>query len=161
MSPAAGRAVVWPLIAALVVTLAGCGAGFDAATLQFSRAKLGAAGESGHTLVRNAVLVAADERGANRAALVVTFVNNADNPDVVTGVTVHAQGAWRVDGGSIEIPSRGTVTTTWAQGPPITVHQIDGELLPGRFLLITFSFQRGAALTLDVLIRAPAGPYAL
>jgi hypothetical protein len=134
MSPVAGRAAMWLLIAVLVVTLAGCEAGFDAATLQFAPAKLGAAGESGHTLVRNAVLVAADERGADRAALVVTFVNNADDPDVVTGVSVNAPGAWRVDGGSIEIRPRGTVTTTWAQGPPITVHQIDGELLPGRFL---------------------------
>jgi RimK family alpha-L-glutamate ligase len=148
------------LTAAVLPVLAGCGAGFDAASLQWPEGKHGTSGQAGDVLIRNAVLVANGSPGADTASFVAAFVNTGAEPETLVSVTGGGDTAGEIEGRSIEIPADGVAGATWAGRPAVTLRQLGDDGLPGKVVPVTLFFERSGAVTLELPVRAPTGVYA-
>lgn len=147
------RASVVLAAPALSLGLASCG--FDQPTDQVYNPAVGVNDQSGSVDVLNAVIVSSED---GSGTVVAGFANNdQENDDLVTdiagagadqGLQVELGGSNQVSaGGYLDIGKDGGVTVS---GDRVT---------PGNFVTLRFSFDRGAAVTLDVPVVSNDEPY--
>ncbi len=144
-------------VAALVLAapaLSSCGVGFGAQTDQVYNPSAGVDARSGSVDVLNALIVS----GSNGSGTVIaTLVNNDQvHPDTLRGVTgAGADSSLKVTpGGATAIPAGGLLNlakdgSITARGPRVK---------PGNFVEITFSFDRGQAITLQAPVVDASNP---
>lgn len=145
-------AVVAALVAAPVVS--SCGVNFGAQTDQVYNPAVGVNDRGGAVDVLNALVVSGK---AGSGTVVATLVNNdqqhADSLKNVAGagadssLTVQVGGPTNIAaGGLVNLATQGKVTVRGRQ------------VLPGRFVEITFSFDRGKAVTIQVPVVSSSDP---
>jgi len=147
------------VLAAAAVVLAApvmssCGVGFGAQTDQIYNPSAGTDDRSGAVNVLNALIVSAHD---GSGTVVATLVNNdqtrADRLTGVTGTGPNSDVQVKA-GGPTTIPANGLVNL--ANQGSITITGKD--VVPGRFLRLTYSFQHGASATLSTLVVSAADP---
>ena len=145
-------AVAAALLAAPVMS--SCGVNFGAQTDQVYNPAVGVNDRGGAVDVLNALVVSGK---AGSGTVVATLVNNdqqhADSLKNVAGagqdssLTVQAGGPTKIAaGGLVNLATEGKVTVRGRQ------------VLPGRFVEITFSFDRGKAVTIQVPVVSSSDP---
>ena len=147
-------AVAAVLIAAPAVS--SCGVNFGEQTDQVYNPSVGVDDRSGQVDVLNALIVS----GSNGSGTVVaTLVNNdQQNGDTLKGVAGAGKDAGMTVklGGDTKIPAGGLLNL--ATQSNVTAR--DKRIVPGYFVEITFSFDRGEAITLEVPVVPHSGAYA-
>lgn len=135
-------------VVALVLTLAGCGAGKDAATLKPYTPTDGVQGSAQSIKVRDVVLVSMPD---GTGVIVGTIVQTGSAQDRLTGITVDGKPASVVP-----------TSLALAQNAPIRFAgdsanasaDIPGlNATPGTLVKIEFTFETSGTLTLDVVVR--------
>ena len=145
-------AVAAALVAATVMS--SCGVNFDAQTDQVYNPAVGVNDRGGSVDVLNALVVSGS---AGSGTIVATLVNNdQDDSDSLRGVA----GAGQDTGLNVQL---GGPTTIAAGGLLNLADQgkviVRGrEILPGKFVEITFSFDRGKAVTVQVPVVSADNP---
>ena len=145
-------AVVAAVLAAPVVS--SCGVNFGAQTDQVYNPAAGVNERSGSVDVLNALVVS---RTPGSGTVVATLVNNDQRkPDSLRGIagagpdsslTVQVGGTKTIPaGGLLNLATQGKVT---ARGP---------RVVPGRFVELRFSFDRGEAVTVKVPVMSSSNP---
>ena len=145
-------------IAALAVSLAGCGAGNNASTRQVNQVTDGVEGsitKDGNAIkIVNLLVVAA---GGGNAVLVGTIVNNADAEDALLGIAIN--------GTTVSY----TGTTSLPKNTPII---FEGDRANAKAVLAGFGgsagshvkvglfFAKAGAITLDAIVREAKAEYA-
>jgi hypothetical protein len=145
-------------IAALAVSLAGCGAGNNASTRQVNQVTDGVEGsitKDGNAIkIVNLLVVAA---GGGNAVLVGTIVNNADAEDALLGIAIN--------GTTVSY----TGTTALPKNTPII---FEGDRANAKAVLAGFGgsagshvkvglfFAKAGAITLDAIVREAKAEYA-
>lgn len=139
---------------ATAVSLTGCGAGRDAASVAPYAPSDGILADSGDIRVLNALVVAAE--GGSTAVVSTTVVNRGDRADQLTGIT-SPQGSVALTGdgalgpgGAIPIGS-GTEVTATVTG--LTVR-------PGESIALQLQFARTEPVTLRTVVVEAVGDYA-
>ena len=147
-------AAVAMLIAA--PALASCGVNFGAQTDQPYTPGVGVDDRSGTVDVLHALIVSgADGSGTVVAGLVN---NDAERADALLEITGNPEQGTQVaiDGGPVAIPAAGAHQLA-DEGEAVA----SGEaIVPGRFVTLTFTFQEGADITLDVPVVSQSGDFA-
>lgn len=142
-------------VAALVLTPALTSCGFNEPTDQVYTPAVGVNDRSGSVDVLNAVVVSgADGSGT----LLATLVNNDSSADSLSGIAGAGENqGLSVDLGSpIEVPGGQSVRVS--ESTPVSV---EGEGVDaGRFVSLTFTFERGEQVTLEMPVVARRGTYA-
>lgn len=146
-------------IAAAVVVLAApvlssCGVTFGAQTDQVYNPSVGVDDHSGSVDVLNALVVSGTD---GSGTVVATLVNNdPQNADTLRGVSGAGPDANLTiqPGGATAIPADGLLNL--ARDGRITVR--GKRVVPGNFVKITFSFDRGQAVTLDAPVVSSSNP---
>jgi hypothetical protein len=145
------------LLAAVVLVvpaLAGCSRGFDNPTDQVYNPSRGVNDRSGTVDVLNALVVSGED---GFGTVVATLVNNEDTDDKLTGVTVEGEPA-NISGaaGASDIAAGG-LNNLGASG---AVTAAADTIEPGAFVDVTFTFQGGKAITVEVPVVSNSGDYA-
>ena len=150
------RSIAGVAVALAAPALSSCG--FDAPTDQIYNPAVGVNDQSGTVDVLNALIVSASD---GSGTLVATLVNNDLSEDdelkAVAG-TGEDQGVQVTLGDATDIPAAQLVSL--AEDGTI---RVEGEaVVPGATVSMTFTFDRGAAVTLDlpVVEHDSEGPYA-
>jgi hypothetical protein len=151
------RSIAAAAVLAAAPVLSSCGVNFGAQTDQVYQPGTGVDDRSGSVDVINALIVSGDD---GSGTVVAGLVNNDEqNPDTLKdvagagddgSVAVQVAGPTRIDaGGLLNLAKDGGITVSGKQ------------VKPGTFVTITFSFDRGAAVTLDlpVVSNAVTGDY--
>jgi hypothetical protein len=128
--------------------LASCG--FSQQTDQVYNAAAGVDNRSGSVYVLNALIVS----GSNGSGTVVASLVNTDeqNNDALTGVTG--------DGLTVNGPTRTTVPAGGNVNlSDLGKYSASGQaVVPGKFVKLTFTFQRAQQVTLDVPVMSSSNP---
>jgi hypothetical protein len=146
------------LVAAAVVlaapVMSSCGVGFGAQTDQIYNPSAGTDDRSGAVDVLNALIVSGHDGSGTVIATLVN--NNQTRPDRLTGITGTGpnSGVQVTPSGPTTIPANGLVNL--AKQGSITITGKD--VVPGRFLNLTFSFQHAASATLSTLVVSASDP---
>jgi hypothetical protein len=147
------------VLAAAAVVLAApvissCGVGFGAQTDQIYNPSAGTDDRSGAVDVLNALIVSAHDGSGTVIATLVN--NNQTRADRLTGISgTGSNSSVRVQaGGATTIPPNGLVNLADQGSISITGKNV----VPGRFIDLTFSFQHGASATLSTLVVSAADP---
>ena len=134
--------------------LSSCGVNFDAQTDQVYNPAVGVNDRAGTVDVLNALVVSGSP---GSGTVVATLVNNdQQNADSIRGIAGAGQDsslAVQV-GGSRTIPAGGLLNL--AKQGKVTVR--GKQVLPGKFVEITFSFDRAEAITVDVPVVSHGNP---
>jgi hypothetical protein len=134
--------------------LSSCGVNFDAQTDQVYNPAVGVNDRAGTVDVLNALVVYGSP---GSGAVVATLVNNdqqkADSIRGIAGAGQDSSVAVQV-GGSRTIPAGGLLNL--AEQGKVTVR--GKQVLPGKFVEITFSFDRGEAVTVDAPVVSADNP---
>jgi hypothetical protein len=145
-------AVAAALVAATVMS--SCGVNFDAQTDQVYNPAVGVNDRDGSVDVLNALVVSGS---AGSGTVVATLVNNdQEKDDSVRGIAGAGQDsslAVQV-GGPKAIPAGGLLNL--AEQGKVTVR--GEQVLPGNFVEITFSFDRGEAVTVNAPVVSSDNP---
>lgn len=149
------RLLAAPAALALALTLAGCGAGFFAATNQPYIPSNGTSFTAGTMDARNVMLVA-DPAKPKTFHLIGALVNNSGAPETLTGVTV--TGAGQVPLTPITVASHSIVTT--GSTPLSDILVPDATFTAGQFTQVTLTFSTVGSVTRDVLAMTPEGTVA-
>lgn len=131
------------------ITLSGCGAGFNASTMQTQPAGPGVYSEIGAMDVQNAVIVRDAE---NAATLVVTFINTGDKPDRLTNISVSGptpQSIVTSYDGALEIPANGFVAVGSPGQPEIDL--VGFAPAESAYVKVSFLFEEAGELRLSLL----------
>ena len=133
---------------ALVLVLAGCGAGRNAATFKPYTPTDGVQGTAESIKVRDVVLVSLPD---GTGVLVATAVQTGSLQDRITGIAVNGKPASLVPASPLLVqnsPIRfaGDTANASADVPGLNA-------TPGTLVKIEFSFQSSGSLTLDALVR--------
>ena len=134
--------------------LSSCGVNFDAQTDQVYNPAVGVNDRAGTVDVLNALVVSGSP---GSGTVVATLVNNdqqkADSIRGIAGAGQDSSVAVQV-GGSRTIPAGGMLNL--AEKGKVTVR--GKQVLPGKFVEITFSFDRGEAVTVDAPVMSADNP---
>jgi hypothetical protein len=145
-------------IAALAVSLSGCGAGQNASTRQVNQVTDGVEGsitKDGHKIkIVNLLVVAAP--GGN-AVLVGTIVNNGDNDDALLGIAIN--GSTTNYTGKSELPKNTPIIFEGESANAKAVLAGFGGTA-GSHVSVGFFFAKAGAITLDAIVRAARDEYA-
>lgn len=144
-------------IAAAAVLLAApalSSCGFDAPTDQIYNPSVGVNDRSGSVNVLHAAVVS----GESGTGTVIAGLVNKDerNDDQLVGISSNAEGITVNGPGPVELPA-GTLHQLADEGR-FTAEGDDIE--PGRFVPLTFTFERGEEVTLEVPVVARRGAFA-
>ena len=134
--------------------MSSCGVNFDAQTDQVYNPAVGVNNRDGSVDVLNALVVSGS---AGSGTVVATLVNNdQQNADSLRGITgAGPESSLTVQiGGPREIPADGLLNL--ADQGKATVR--GREILPGRFVEITFSFDRAEAVTVQAPVVSADNP---
>ena len=150
------RRIAVAAVALAVPALASCGTNFDAPTDQVYTPGQGVNDRTGSVDVLHALIVSdTDGSGTVIAALVNNDQDSDDALAEIAGagddqsVTVQSSGPTElVTGGSVQLADEGNVTVTGDQ------------IQPGRFVNLTFSFERGDPVTMQVPVVDRSGDFA-
>ena len=151
------RTLAAAVVVLAVPVLSSCGVSFGAQTDQVYNPSVGVDDQSGSVDVLNALIVSGTD---GSGTVVASLANNDDqNDDSLTEVA----GAGKDDGldvtvgGETAIPAGGLLNLADDGGISARGERVQ----PGNFVSITFSFDRGEAITLDVpVVSADDAPYA-
>jgi hypothetical protein len=144
------------LLAALVVIvigLAGCGSGEDAASQKWYQAGDGTNVDAGKIAIRNVVVVS---DGSGAATVLASFTNPTSDQEQVTGITVGGQPA-DLSEGPITLPAYGQATTTDG-GRRVVATGTDAQ--PGRLVDVTFTFTTAPEAETSTVVQEPVEVYA-
>ena len=134
--------------------MSSCGIGFGAQTDQVYNPTAGTDDRSGAVDVLNALIVSAHK---GSGTVIATLVNNNERrADRLTGITGTGpnSGVQVTPGGRTTIPPGGLLNL--AKQGSITITGKD--VVPGRFIDLTFSFAHGASATLSTLVVSATDP---
>jgi hypothetical protein len=152
------RIITAVAIAALAVSLTGCGAGSNASTRQVKQVTDGVEGsitkEGNNITIVNLLVVAA--AGGN-AVLVGTIVNTADNEDSLLGVAINGTAA--VYTGNSDLPKNTPIIFEGDSANAKAVLAGFGAPAGSRVKVELF-FAKAGAITLDALVRDTRDDYA-
>lgn len=140
------RSIAAAVVLAAAPVLSSCGVNFEAQTDQPYNPATGVDDRSGSVDVLNALIVSGDD---GSGTVVAGLVNNDEqNADMLKGVTGAGDDASvTVDvGGPTEIPAGGLLNL--ADKGKVTVS--GDKVKAGSFVTLTFTFDRGEAVTLDL-----------
>ena len=153
------RTFVTPLIiAALAISLTGCGAGFNATTRLTKKVTDGQEAEikkdANNIALRNFVLVAMPD---GSAVVVGTVINRGVNEDALLGLAI--PGIQAQFTGNSTIGQNGLITF---EGESANAKAVifGANLKPGTHTDLSLFFGNAGEVTLDVLIQKPEGIYA-
>jgi len=153
------RIIVTPLIiAALAISLTGCGAGPNATTRLTKKVTDGQEAEikkdANKIILRNFVLVALQD---GSAVVVGTVINRGENEDALLAIAIPGIQA-QITGTSTIAPN-GVITF---EGDIANVKAVipGANLKPGTHTDLSLFFGNAGEITLDVLIQKPEGIYA-
>lgn len=144
-------------VAAVVLVapvMSSCGVGFGAQTDQIYNPTAGTDDRTGEVDVLNVLIVSGTD---GSGTLVATLVNNDQNrPDRLVRVSGSGRGgSVRVQmGGTTTVPAGGLVNLA-KQG---RIFVSSRDIVPGRFLQVTFAFQHAASATLQALVVSAQDP---
>lgn len=144
------------VLAAPVLSLGLASCSYDSPTDMVYNPAVGVNDQDGSVDVLNAVIVSGTD---GSGTVVAGFANNdQENDDQVTNIEAAGddQGVQVQLGGSNQIPAGGFLDIGKDGGVTVSGEQV----APGGFVTLRFSFDRGAAATLDVPVVANDGPYA-
>ncbi|MEV6411224.1 hypothetical protein [Kribbella sp. NPDC051718] len=153
-SQAVRRTALAGATVALSVTVAACGASFDAQTSKPYQAAEGANGQSGGIAVRNLLILASED---GKGELHGAFVNTGQSDDKLVSITsaaADAQNTSTEQTGSVtftglkatDLKAGQSYTIPPAGGTPVTV--TGGK--PGQMLKVTITFAEAGPLTTSV-----------
>ena len=152
------RTIVTPLIiAALAISLTGCGAGPNATTRLTKKVTDGQEAEikkdANKIILRNFVLVALQD---GSAVVVGTVINRGENEDALLAIAIPGIQA-QITGTSTIAPNgvitfEGDITNVKAVIP-------GANLKPGTHIDLSLFFGNAGEITLDVLVQKPEGIY--
>jgi hypothetical protein len=147
------------VLAATAVVLAApvmssCGVGFGAQTDQIYNPTAGTDNRSGSVDVLNALIVSAHNGSGTVIATLVN--NNQTRADRLTGIsgTGPNSSVQVTPGGKTVIPPGGLLNLADQGSNTIT----GKDVMPGRFIDLTFSFAHGASATLSTLVVSASDP---
>jgi hypothetical protein len=153
------RTFVTPLIiAALAISLTGCGAGSNATTRLNKKVTDGQEAEikkdANKIILRNFVLVALPD---GSAVVVGTVINRGENEDALLGLAI--PGIQAQISGTSTIAPNGVITF---EGDVANAKAVisSANLKPGTHTDLSLFFGNAGEITLDVLIQKPEGIYA-
>ena len=153
------RTIVTPLIiAALAISLTGCGAGPNATTRLTKKVTDGQEAEikkdANKIVLRNFVLVALQD---GSAVVVGTVINRGENEDALLAIAIPGIQA-QITGTSTIAPN-GVITF---EGDIANIKAVipGANLKPGTHADLSLFFGNAGEITLDVLIQKPEGIYA-
>ena len=147
-------AVVAAFVTVVTAGVAGCSAGFDAASTETYAPADGILADAGSIRVQNALVVAAE--GATSGVVSMAVVNRGNRPEAIIGITSN--------GGTVEItgdagiPAGGVAQFGSATGPAATI--TDLSKAPGQTIRLQLSFQNGESVSLRTVVVPAAGDYA-
>ncbi len=152
------RTIVTPLlIAALAISLTGCGAGSNASTRLITKVTDGQEAEiknDGNDIsLRNFLLIAQPD---GSAVVVGTVINEGANEDALLGLS--ANGIQAIYGGTSAVSQNQTIRFEGDSANAKAV-VVGANLKPGAHAQLTLFFGNAGEVTLDVLVRAPEGIY--
>jgi hypothetical protein len=148
------RSIAAAAVVLAAPVLSSCGVSFGAQTDQPYNPSVGVDDQSGSVDVLNALVVSGtDGSGTVVATLANNDQQNADTLRGVTGAGPDANLIVKV-AGTTAIPADGVLNL--AQSGRITAR--GKRIVPGNFVRITFSFDRGQAATLDVPVVSASNP---
>lgn len=159
MSIARRRMAAVAAAAVLVPSLAGCYSGFGAQTSQQANQAVGNGINltTGDIEIRGATWVRSVLNPAE-ATLVATFINGSDEADKLVKVEVAPASPMGITGGSVEVPTAGSVRTGYWS--PNFVNAFQLQAFPSTFVSTTFTFENAGSVTGDVLTVPNTGQYA-
>jgi len=145
------RSIAAAAILLAAPVLASCG--FGEQTDQVYNAAAGVDNRSGSVYVLNALIVS----GSNGSGTVVASLVNSDeqNNDALTGITGITGDGLTVNGPSrTALPAGGNVNLS-----DLGKYGASGQdVVPGKFVKLTFTFQRAQQVTLDVPVMSSSNP---
>ena len=146
------------LIAALAISLTGCGAGSNATTRLTKKVTDGQEAQikkDGNNIsLRNFLLIAQPD---GSAVVVGTAINAGENEDALLGLS--ANGIQALYGGASAISQNQTIRFEGETANAKAVF-MGANLKPGAHAQLSLFFGNAGEITLDVLVRAPEGIYA-
>lgn len=153
------RTIVTPLvIAALAISLTGCGAGSNATTRLTKKVTDGQEAEirkdANNIALRNFVLVALPD---GSAVVVGTVINRGENEDALLGLSI--PGVQAQFSGVSTIAQNGVISFEGDSANAKAVI-LGANLKPGAHTDLTLFFGNAGEVTLDVLVQKPEGIYA-
>jgi hypothetical protein len=148
------RSIAAAAVVLAVPVLSSCGINFNAQTEQVYNPTAGVEDRSGEVDVLNALIVSGTD---GSGTVIATLVNNDQvNEDTLksvsgagkdTNISVKMGGATTIPaGGFLNLATDGDITATGS------------EIVPGKFVDITFSFDRAQAVTLEVPVMSHDNP---
>ena len=154
------RTIVAPLvIAALALSLTGCGAGSNASTRLIKKVTDGAEGgvnkDGNNISLRNFLLIAQPD---GSAVVVGTVINAGQNDDALLGIAIN-NGLQAQFGGVSTISQNQTIRFEGETANAKAVI-IGANLKPGTHTQLSLFFGNAGEVTLNVLVRAAEGIYA-
>ena len=145
------------VFAAATLTLAGCGAGQYAQSVNEQAAMLGANGQVGDMSALNVRLAPLEQEkypaGSNPRVLLY-LSNDGINPDTLTSVSSSAAQSAQISGDPV-IPANTLVDLSGDSGRQITLQGLTQDLYYGVSIPMTFSFANAGSLTINVPIENP------
>jgi hypothetical protein len=146
------------VIAALAVSLTGCGAGNNASTRQVKQVTDGVEGsitkDGNNIKILNLLVVAA---GGGNAVLVGTIINNADAEDALLGIAINGSTATYT--GNNALPKNTPIIFEGDSANAMAVLRGFGGSA-GSNVKVGLFFAKAGAITLDAIVREAKGEYA-
>lgn len=150
------RPFLAPTLAALAALLlvSGCGAGYNARSIQPYAPSDGIVTDSGSLRVLDALVIAASD--ADRGVLSMRIVNRGARDDELTDITSNAG---QVDlTGSRTLPAHRAVSFGADTDPSATIEGL--KRAAGQTIRLRLTFANSQPLTIDTIVVSPAGAYA-
>lgn len=144
------------LVCVSLLSLSGCGIGFNAGTNTQKPSGNGAFQNVGDLEIRNATIVA-NPNDPSSGTLIVSIYNNGEKADALTNVSSNSfesQSSSALSIGSNQILSVGLSPET-----TISLASMTLALVPGTYVNATFSFENAPSATLPILVNANTGIY--
>lgn len=142
-------------IVALVLTLAGCGAGKDAATLKPYTPTDGVQGSAQSVKVRDVVLVAMPD---GTGVVVGTVVQTGEVQDRIVGITVDGRPAIVFPTSPVLVQNAPVRFSGDSANASADVPALNA--VPGNLVKIEFTFETSGTVTLNAIVRDNTGDFA-
>jgi len=146
------------VIAALAVSLSGCGAGQNASTRQVKQVTDGVEGvinkDGNNIKILNLLVVAA---GGGNAVLVGTIINTADTEDALLGIAINGSAA-NYTGNSVLLKNTPIIFEGDSANAKAVLAGFGGSA--GSNVKVGLFFAKAGAITLDAIVREAKNEYA-
>jgi len=147
-------------IALALVTLSattGCATGFSAHTNSQKPSGNGRYATAGDLEIRNATIVA-NPKDPSKGTLLVTIYNSGQKDDAVIGASAVEVASQANQ--SIALPAQRSVQIGYNSTIHVALSSVNGSLIPGNLVPLTFYFANTPSLPMELLVNANDGIYA-